>query len=356
MGWANLKVRARVTNPTVNTIITFTVPFLASIPADLLGASGLVAAVVAGLVTGHGAPRQLPVRHRVSDTQNWEVVELVLEGAIFLLMGLELYGIVTDVGATDRLGEAFVIAGGALVLLLLVRAGYVAQLLVALRGQDRGAPRISALRERVRGGPRSALGRDRRSATPAQDPVRRSRRRQADIEYFRDAPLGWRDGGILVWSGMRGAVTVAAAQTLPADTPHRSLLILIAFAVAAASLLLQGGTLSAFARWILPDSRSDDGLAEERRALLQLLADVRRGLVSEIPESELPVGTALNWATADPDEMIGAQDLAMRIVDEQRATLLDARDDGIFSATVLTEVLEQLDATKISIELRNRPA
>ena len=53
VGHLNLLVRARVEEASVNTAISFTVPFLAAIPAEELGASGLVAAVVAGLITGH---------------------------------------------------------------------------------------------------------------------------------------------------------------------------------------------------------------------------------------------------------------------------------------------------------------
>ena len=97
VGWVNLRIRARVANPTVNTVISFTMPFIASIPAEHLGASGLVAAVVAGLVTGRGAARYLTPQHRLSDVQNWRTVELVLEGAVFLVMGLELTAIVDEV-------------------------------------------------------------------------------------------------------------------------------------------------------------------------------------------------------------------------------------------------------------------
>ena len=86
-----------MTDPTVNTVISFTVPFVASVPAELLGASGLVAAVVAGLVTGIRAPRDLSPQNRLSDTQNWRTVELVLEGAVFLTMGVQIKSIVTNV-------------------------------------------------------------------------------------------------------------------------------------------------------------------------------------------------------------------------------------------------------------------
>ena len=57
VGWLNLRVRARIEDSTVNTLISFTLPFIASLPVELLGGSGLVAAVVAGLITGSGAPR-----------------------------------------------------------------------------------------------------------------------------------------------------------------------------------------------------------------------------------------------------------------------------------------------------------
>src|SRR6185437_5710160 len=141
-GWAvgrlNLIVRARVKDATVNTVISFTVPFLASIPAEALGASGLVAAVVAGLITGSRAPRVLSPEHRLSDSQNWRTVELVLEGMIFLTMGLELFGIVQNV-QNDHAGvlPAIVIAAGALLLTILVRAGFVAPLLALLARRHR---------------------------------------------------------------------------------------------------------------------------------------------------------------------------------------------------------------------------
>ena len=89
----------------------------------------------------------------------------------------------------------------------------------------------------------------------------------ADIEYFRRDPLGWREGTAVVWAGMRGAVTVAAAQTLPEDTPQRSVLVLIAFAVAAMSLLVQGGTIGPLLRRITPEGRPGrDRRADRRRA------------------------------------------------------------------------------------------
>ena len=138
VGHASMYVRARVKDPAVNTVVGFTVPFLAALPSEEIGASGLVAAVTAGLVVGRHAPEMLSPRHRLSDRENWRTVELILEGGIFLVMGLELSAIVED--AEGDLGTAATVAAAALALTLLIRAAYVALLLVGLgRRARRGA-------------------------------------------------------------------------------------------------------------------------------------------------------------------------------------------------------------------------
>ena len=102
VGEVSLRVRSHITDPTVDTVVSFTVPFLAAIPAEHMHGSGLVAAVVAGLITGHRGPRMLPPAHRVASRTNWHTVELTLEGLIFLFMGLEFFGIGETVDATAR--------------------------------------------------------------------------------------------------------------------------------------------------------------------------------------------------------------------------------------------------------------
>jgi NhaP-type Na+/H+ or K+/H+ antiporter len=77
-------------DPVLGTAVSFIVPFLAWVPATELGASGVLAAVVTGLVTGHQGPGLLPARDRLAETVNWETVAFLLESGIFLLMGLQL--------------------------------------------------------------------------------------------------------------------------------------------------------------------------------------------------------------------------------------------------------------------------
>jgi NhaP-type Na+/H+ or K+/H+ antiporter len=366
VGKLNLWARSRIKDATVNTVLSFTVPFLASIPAELLGASGLVAAVVAGLVTGYGAARVLPPRHRFSDALNWRAIELVLEGAIFLIMGLELSGIVNEVldHEPNGLVIAAAIALGALLITIVVRALFVTPLIAALRNRARRdeklKPRMTRMQERLQSSPEPDVdavpagpGGRRRSLSPqrVERLLTRIRRFLADVDYFLAEPLGWREGSVIVWAGMRGAITLAAAQTIPDGpsdgAPHRSLLILIAFLVAAASLLIQGGTLARVVRWIKP--RSADPLGgDERASIMALLQDAAAGvtlsseveIVSDEPASEYLDSTS--------------KELALAKITAQRLALLEARDDGIFSAGSLNSALANLDAEQIGLEMKGR--
>lgn len=367
VGRLNLWVRSKVKDATVNTVISFAVPFIASLPAERLGASGLVAAVVAGLVTGTLAPRMLSPQHRVSDSQNWRTVELVLEGALFLAMGLQMSGIAGQIaGESIGVGSAIGIAAGALLLTLLIRAAYIAPLIGLLRDNARrfeqAKPRMTSLQQKIESGeplvrtdgrrtadgperdrtPRSRPDRPPREVSPGRIALisKRITRGLADIEYLRQEPLGWKEGSIIVWAGMRGAVTLAAAQTLPegADgAPHRALLVFIAFVVAAGSLLVQGGTIAWLVRLVGPAAPDPVVAGDERDKLLALMRTA--------------AATAGDGVVPDESDKPGR----MRMLAAQRAALLDARDDGTFSADVLGYALEIVDADQISLEMKGGP-
>ncbi|SEB36393.1 sodium/proton antiporter, CPA1 family [Paramicrobacterium humi] len=345
VGMLNLAVRSRVTDSTVNTVISFTIPFIAAVPAELLGASGLVAAVVAGLVTGAGAAAKLSPQHRLSESQNWHTIELLLEGAVFLIMGLELTKVVGDV-VDDHGGivPALLTTAGALVITVLVRAAYVGPLVLSMRRRaerkERMRPKIDKVTQRLaepgaaeafiaaRGarGPRTAGALERFTA--------RLRRMSADLDFFLSRPVGWREGTVVVWAGMRGVVTLAAAQTLPENTPSRSTLIFIAFVVAAASLVLQGGTLGAVIRGVRPHVEDPADAAEERRRLRELVDEA----ASTVPRTD--------------GDGLPAAGYALKVIDAQRAALLAARTDGLFTSQSLNSALEVLDADQIRLELR----
>ncbi|WP_144711619.1 sodium:proton antiporter [Curtobacterium pusillum] len=369
VGWLNVWVRSRVPNAAVNTALSFAVPFAAAVPTELAHGSGLVAAVVAGLFTGIVGPRKLPPGHRLSDAQNWQTIELVLEGAVFLTMGYQLKSILGAVRDDHiGIGPAFLIAVGALVLTIVVRAAYVVPLLLALSASARRGGRMRDRFTEMQAGDRDAMSdviREHRPGNRAPSEreldrfATRVRRTLADIAYYTKAPLGWREGTAVVWAGMRGAVTVAAAQTLTEqDTPQRSLLVFIAFAVALLSLVVQGGTIGPLLRRIaVPATDTAAKDTEERQRLLQLM----RTAADQVPGTgEEPPRTRADLEAADPAELRAwmGREKARRlaVLDAQRTAVLDARDDGSFDAEVLESMLQNLDAEQIALELRGAPA
>ena len=445
VGEASLRVRSHITDPTVDTVVSFTVPFLAAVPAEHMHGSGLVAAVVAGLITGHRGPRMLPPAHRVASRTNWHTVELTLEGLIFLVMGLEFFGIVEKVGAS-ALGvvRAIAVAVVAGALTVVIRALVVAPMLKflshrtarwAIHWQENEEAihqfqnRCSAI---VRGEsemppvpwdrrPFAQVQRRLRRETNHESIARRARRlssrvrrRGADLEYFAAEPLGTREGAVIVWAGMRGAITLAAAQTLPTTAPHYPFLLLVSMLVAAGSLTIQGLTLSALVRVVRP-AMAGPADEEERAAVISLLVNAARDVAAvgthSAPQRSVPtVPTgvaapdtsgiqattstpeldkvsppahdienneslkpspeqhglvrregndivvspgAVAKAWADPtwrhDELAPVRERALDMIRAQREALLDAGDEGLYSADSLEHALDRLDFQEIML-------
>jgi len=376
VGAVNLRLRRATQDAAASTAISFIAPFVAAVPAEHLGASGLVAAVTAGLVTGQGSARFLRAQDRMAERSNWATVELVLEGAIFLVMGLELYGIVAEVTEEHgSVGAAVGIGAAAAALALVVRSLYVAPMLwlVQRRMVDPGdaRERLAAVSARISTADLDHS--DPRVQRRLQGWSTRVTQRIADIDYLARSPLGRREGALLVWAGMRGAITLAAAQTLPADTPRRSLLLLVAFVVAAGSLLVQGGTLGLVARVLGLQGASHDDPDERRllldamaRASLELLSDpsLRRSdgsaysadVVDRARENATRLATDAELDDDGPQHAREVVELRLRLLEAQRQVLLEARKAGTFSSEALSSALDVLDADQISTELRTRDA
>lgn len=371
VGWINLRLRAWVRIPAANTAIGIVAPFLAYIPTEHLGGSGLVAAVVAGIVTGQGAARRFTPEQRIADAANWRTIELVLEGAVFLIMGLEIEDIVLGTGTSDRgLWHAVGLAGLAFLIIVLVRAAWVS-LLVWLQSARARSRRGSRLREMSRHvdhvvehaqGPLSS-GRRRRRL----DSIRaRLARMMADLDYYQATPLGWKHGSIIVWAGMRGVVTLAAAQTLPRDAPERPTLVFIAFLVAAGSLFLQSVTLPMLVKRLrIDDTASEQFTHQEHeriRAELHVAAAaaVADSALTRVDGSPFPgellarVAARYEEPPDDDDTEVERLTLELRLalIRVQRARLIELSSGGIFSSAALRHALEGLDADELSIQVR----
>ena len=216
-----------------------------------------------GIVTGQGAARWFTPEQRLSDELNWRTVELMLEGAVFLVMGLQLKEIVrrrTSRTTKDSgTGMARARPRSAIILVVARRLRRAPRLAAGpARPAAAARRRLESLQQAARrdrgatDGPRDRDGR-RRGPDPTPSagqrrldvdaPDHASRVRGAgDLDYYQASPLGWKHGTVIVWAGMRGVVTLAAAQTLP-EAPRPGAAGLRRVPVAVGSLMLQGFTL-----------------------------------------------------------------------------------------------------------------
>ena len=193
----------------------------------------------------------------------------MLESSVFLLMGLQLPAALADEQDVPPT-RAVVLA-----LLLVVRALVVALMLAAARHRSsrhvRRRPAVERALMTVWHNQREHHA-SRRSRRRVVRLIRRMERTLSDIDYYAQERLGTREGATIVWAGMRGAVTVAAAQTLPSGLPGRTAMILIAFCVAAISLGMQGGTLGRFVAGVHPAAAAPV-FAEERAELHRVMRE-----------------------------------------------------------------------------------
>ena len=358
------------------------------LPTEHLGGSGLVAAVVAGIVAGQGAQRWFTPEQRLSDEVNWRTVELVLEGGIFLIMGLELNQIVSDVlERHEGIALPTGVALAALAIALLVRAGYVSLLLWLGRARGRrmdrsrfeqidarlnqieasGWPERGGERGARRGGPRRQLSTQQRQRrlTSMRERVSRA---LADLDYYQASPLGWRHGTIIVWAGMRGVVTLAAAQTIPRTVETRPELVYIAFLVALVSLMLQGFSLPWVVKLVGLDAKSETPVDTTERDRIQ--AELRDAAIAALSDPELRRrdGSAFDTSMLQrvgtryaqlPDEKADALatdvlELRLALLEAMRGRLNELSSGGRFSTGALRHSLTQLDADQLSLELRLR--
>ncbi|WP_316667513.1 sodium:proton antiporter [uncultured Propionibacterium sp.] len=380
-----LWLRARSSLVTTDMLMSLATPYAAFLVVEQLGGSGLIAAVVCGLVESYRSPLVLTPAQRSTNRTTWAEISLVLESSVFLLMGLQLPAALADEQEAP-LGRIIVLSAAILALLLAIRALIVGPMLAAARHRSsRRARRKPAIErallivwhnQREHHAPRKSRRRVVRL-------ISRMERTLSDIDYYVQERLGVREGATIVWAGMRGAVTVAAAQTLPSGLPGRSTMILTAFCVAAISLVVQGGTLSVFVGLVRPAGYappSAEESAELRRVMRRAagrvpvpgeLREARarlRAAVSELgeddesDESELVLQALglLGRADAGPSiptdrhlaELSGEH--ALKVIDAQRKALLTVNQSGKYSPTVLASLLRVLDADQTSLELRMR--
>ncbi|WP_344875636.1 sodium:proton antiporter [Allokutzneria multivorans] len=240
LGWLARWTLARIGEPTARSGLTLVIPFAAYLLAEELHASGVLAVVTVALYIGHTV-EESDVHGRLSGGAFWEVVELLVTGVAFGLIGLELREVLA---AND--GRLLEIGG---------RAALVCVVVIVVRTVWLG---MGAW----------LIGR-------SGDPER--------------APRNWREGLLLSWCGMRGLATLALALAIPPEFPARSELLLIAFAVIVVTMVLPGLTLPALVKLLGVQAESDaEQAADEALAKRAYKAGLRRlkelDAVRDLPE------------------------------------------------------------------------
>jgi monovalent cation/hydrogen antiporter len=259
------EVRRRIDDVPIETTISLLSGYAAYVPAERLGASGVLAAVSTGVYVGWQAPRIASASQRLTGYAMWEILTFLLNALLFVLIGLQLPSVIDGLrgrGVADVVWPALAVC--AAVILTRIAWGFVITWLIRLI--DRRASQLA----------------------------RRG---------------NWRERLIVAWSGMRGAVSLAAALALADSFPERDLILFITFVVIFVTLVLQGLTLPLLIRALQVE---DDG-AEERE---ELVARRRATDAALIRLDELAL---MEWTREDTVER-------MRGLYEYRRRRLLARD------------------------------
>ena len=367
VGIVNVRIRGLFEDTVFNTAVSFILPFVAFLPTEELGASGVLAVVVTGMVTGHLGPRYLRAADRVAEKLNWRTVAFLLESAIFLTMGLSLEHLLDEVDEAGLpAGQGLLIGLAASGFVIAVRMVFVVPLVAVLARDERKAAETLRVLERRR----AKLAR--RYAEVDLPPRRRAHIRRrfdratADAGFLVTEKLGWRGGVVLAWAGMRGAITLAAARSLPVDTPYRAELILIAFVVAMTTLLLQGLTLPTVIRLVKVPGDDQDRLRADYGNLLSELADAGEkelaaaasGVESQVVErvrTDSLIGKREARGSSSPDpehDERREQYIRLRLltIAAEREALLRARSRGVYSSQTLGAAQRRLDLEETRLQ------
>ena len=221
-------------SPVLESSISLLTPYVAFLAADRAGVSGVLAVVVAGLYLGHAAARLLTAPSRIQAINMWEIVDFLLEGLLFIFVGL---GLPLALGAVRAGGEGTLSN-------LIATAAVVSVAVIVLRLAW---------------------------VFPAAYAPRYFRRRFTE----RKAPYPpWQNVFFVGWAGLRGAVSLVLALSVPFVTasgtpfPGRDVVIFVTFVVILVTLVGQGLTLRPLIRVLgLEPDRAD--AFEETNARLQ---------------------------------------------------------------------------------------
>ncbi len=329
VGWVADWVRRRVINDGANIVLTVSIltPFVSYLAAEPLGASSVLAVVTTGLYLGWGSPEVIPAAIRLQAQSVWDMLIYLLNGFIFVLIGLQLPGIlhgIVDYSWSQLLLYALVINATC----ILVRIAWIFP--------GAYAPYMFKSVRKLK------------------------------------SPPDWREVFIVGWSGMRGIVSLAAALALEGQSnfPQVHVVQFLAFSVILTTLVFQGLTLPPIIRYL---GVGDDGSAaqEENEARHRISEFVLRKLVEAREEASYPVSAldtierlyqeralALQDALADQlgwsdhrHHLVSTRRLHRAMLAQQRHTLIEMRRTGQIGDDVMHKIEHELDLEEARLKI-----
>ena len=318
VGFTGEWLLANIHDTAIAVMITLLAPFAAYLPAETLGVSGVLATVVAGLFARRALSRSSS-DVRVVGTAAWQMVLFLLNGLVFMLIGLQLPSVVSGLGDFDRvLGDAAILALTVVIarVVWVFPATYLSRLIPSVRRANPSPP--------------------------------------------------WRAVFLIGWSGLRGVVTLAAALALPLDFPARRFILFVAFTVILVTLVGQGLTLPLLIKklGLAPDtSASHDevharGLTTE--AALARLEELRARWPGHIELIDQLRDRYEHRARHDEQhhedggaaeqELLEHGLIRREVIDAERQAAVDLRDRGVITDDVLRRIERDLDLEDLRME------
>ena len=327
VGWIIAEVRKRVDDVNTELTISLFSAYGAFVPADQLGVSGVLAVVATGLVLGFRAPEIASPESRMQGFALWSILTFLLNATLFILIGLQLPSIVDGLDSYST-GEVVGYAAAVCAAVIAMRFIFLFAITGVLRTLDR--------RESQR--------------------ARRS---------------SWRTRVVSGWSGMRGAVSLAAALALPLSIDDRDLIQFITFALILVTVVGEGLTLPWLIRRLgVVEDGSDEANEEIRARLVIARAAIER--VDELESEDWTREATLERVrrlyefrqrrfkirAGKIDDEDGLEDRSLayqRLMHEiyavQRQELVRMRNQREISADVMRRVERELDLEESRLEV-----
>ncbi|MES1169862.1 MAG: cation:proton antiporter, partial [Leifsonia sp.] len=137
IGVVSVALRRRITDPVLDAALSLVVPFVAYLAGQLAHSSGVVAVVVAGIIVGNQGAYRIRASFRLAEAGTWRIVTLLVENAVFLFMGFQLWPVVGEVARKGELWGTLGVAGIVIVLLVGIRFAAMPPLLLSIRRRYR---------------------------------------------------------------------------------------------------------------------------------------------------------------------------------------------------------------------------